>query len=921
MNIVRQAVAFSRKLTLVSAAFILAVSSLTAAVPFILSTDARAAGTVAVSTWEELRDEVANPTGADHITLTQDITVTANNSYPGAAGRTDMLVIARPVTINGADHTIAINGDASGWQANYVVQVYDTTGVTLNSLRMTGGDAALLVNGSEVTLTGNTHVSGNEFGGIELSRGSGVTRVSSLTIPTGNMYGLWNATESQYNPTLWVDDTEANISTDLLFEATYLSPGSQPVYYKSAEIADVVATNTTTTTNYATLQAAVSAASPNDTIVLVRDATLDTMITLSQPLTIDGQGFTATASYSYTTNGVNNAVLLANAGASGTTIKNITLTNTSTGEKPHGFVAQFAGAISFDTVVFANGRAGVINNGSQVTMHNITTQNNSWYGVNVDRDNATLTISGQNTHTEDKALYVDNRATPGLVINDVDKNYVKYADTAPGKEDADYYVYDDTRPVIGDISPANNGVTGMTIEVPATDNEGLRKVSFVVEGESVSRTLNVLNGATEAVLSADVKTLGLDDGVYSIKTAAEDLAGNYAIAKTVSITIDTKKPTTFSIDSPINDTTVGAEFTIGGAAYDAGSGIEYVEYRVRALSDGFGSDVVSGPAIIPWTNAQYTSATDSWTATVTGLETGYYRIIARGVDYAGNQKTQRIEVYVDKNAPQGTFVYSNDGAPTYQNVLVTLTLDEAVQDITDPDWVRVSDRVFTRVFFENSTGTVQVTDLYGNQATLGYAVTGIDKSVVFGINSVSATTTNPVISGSAVYNVDRSIGVQNRELDIYLDGELIADGVITNADGVWSVQAEVEDDATHEVAVYLHGADPDTDSALVSLTFVTDVPPIVLPEVLTGGNQPNGGLPLTTFGAAVVLGETDDAPTSAEAVQGTSTEEITAQAANITDNTDGTVYGIAWYWWLAMLAALTGIVWAIVALVRGRTTA
>lgn len=233
MRIAARAWALGKKTTLIAIAFVLAVSTLTAAVPFILSQRAGAAGTIQVASWGELQAELANPDGAAHITLTQDISVNANNYYvptDTVTGREDTLVINRPVIIDGQDKTIRIVGDAAGWQANYVVQVYNTTNVTLHSVRLTGGDAGLLVNGSEVTLTGNNHVSGNGFGGIELSKGAGVTRTPSITMPSGQQYGLWNDSESLFKPTLWVDGTDATVSVDGLYKAAFADGSKQPYY-------------------------------------------------------------------------------------------------------------------------------------------------------------------------------------------------------------------------------------------------------------------------------------------------------------------------------------------------------------------------------------------------------------------------------------------------------------------------------------------------------------------------------------------------------------------------------------------------------------------------------------------------------------------------------------------------------------------
>jgi hypothetical protein len=148
------------------------------------------------------------------------------------------IVVDRAVVINGGDHTIsftdAINTSGPGtrhgiavqangvsikdlavkmtpkdkWQGVYALQVYNATGVTLENFTGSGADAALLVNGSEVTLTGATTVSGNEFGGIEVSKGTAATQASKLTVEGT----LVNGTEAAGKPTIWIVGDQGTVT-------------------------------------------------------------------------------------------------------------------------------------------------------------------------------------------------------------------------------------------------------------------------------------------------------------------------------------------------------------------------------------------------------------------------------------------------------------------------------------------------------------------------------------------------------------------------------------------------------------------------------------------------------------------------------------------------------------------------------------
>ena len=122
---------------------------------------------------------------------------------------TEKINIMRDVTIDGNNKTIRYIGkfgasqsnDNTVWGGIYVLQIYKCN-VTLKDIKLTGGNAGLLINGGHATCEGRIDVSGNGFGGIELGKGSGVTSSPTLTI-TDNAE-IINTTESTDKPTLWV---------------------------------------------------------------------------------------------------------------------------------------------------------------------------------------------------------------------------------------------------------------------------------------------------------------------------------------------------------------------------------------------------------------------------------------------------------------------------------------------------------------------------------------------------------------------------------------------------------------------------------------------------------------------------------------------------------------------------------------------
>ncbi|WP_145028131.1 immunoglobulin-like domain-containing protein [Paenibacillus sp. Y412MC10] len=150
------------------------------------------------------------------------------------------ITVTRKVSINGGNHSVTFKGDAVDWQGNYVLHVYNTSGVTISDLNLTGGDAGLLVNGSDVTLEGDVNVGGNEFGGIEVSKGA----ASGLNNSVLNVAGtLTNETESYGKPTIWVIDGQGEVDNGPATSTTTIEPG-QTQYYLEAIHGSPVITST-----------------------------------------------------------------------------------------------------------------------------------------------------------------------------------------------------------------------------------------------------------------------------------------------------------------------------------------------------------------------------------------------------------------------------------------------------------------------------------------------------------------------------------------------------------------------------------------------------------------------------------------------------------------------------------------------------
>lgn len=158
---------------------------------------------------EDLKS-AANNSAIKKVNLKADITdinevITFNNSVTfdgegfklGFATTGQNLVFLKPSTVSNL--IVEANG-TDKWTSTYAVQVYNGKGYKINDCSFSGGNAGLLVNSATATVN-NIDVSGNTFGGIEVSKGTAVKYGSTLTV-SGT---ITNSSESYGKPTIWID--------------------------------------------------------------------------------------------------------------------------------------------------------------------------------------------------------------------------------------------------------------------------------------------------------------------------------------------------------------------------------------------------------------------------------------------------------------------------------------------------------------------------------------------------------------------------------------------------------------------------------------------------------------------------------------------------------------------------------------------
>lgn len=193
---------------------------------------------VEVADEEGLKNAIAS--GAESVKLTSNITVpsgklditgvkefngngktiTFNTTGQNLVSTTDGTVIENVVV----DNTVA----TEDWSSTYCMQVYNGT-YTIRNCTLKGGNAGLLVNGANATLDGTIDISGNKFGGIEVSKGA----ASGLENSTLNVNGatLVNTTEAYGKPTIWTDGEGNTVNgVEAMFANSEVKP-NQVQYY------------------------------------------------------------------------------------------------------------------------------------------------------------------------------------------------------------------------------------------------------------------------------------------------------------------------------------------------------------------------------------------------------------------------------------------------------------------------------------------------------------------------------------------------------------------------------------------------------------------------------------------------------------------------------------------------------------------
>jgi hypothetical protein len=554
---------------------------------------------------------------------------------------------------------------------------------------------------------------------------------------------------------------------------------------------------------------------------------------------------------------------------------------------------------------------------------------------------------------------------------------------------------DTEKPVINTVygTPSATLNNAGTVNVVASDNGGLKKVSFTVNGTSKYAVLNVVGGTTtSATLTKTIASLGLADGTYTIKAAAEDLNGNFATPKTLTITIDNVKPTitvkpesvgsngTFSnvsfklydakkidrltlngVEKNLTDNTYSDLNGVTAGTFGAVEGSNtLVVYDVagNATTYNFTIDVSAAtPTLVsPADGASVNGAsvTQSWSTTDTDINHYVYESyndaaatsLRFSTTYTGTSKTAT-------NVPNGTVYYwrvkavDNYGNESAWSPLWKLSIDDTAPTVNidsptngttfgNNSLVHITGTTGDAVSYTlniGSTGQVPIVNVSGSSfssydwdttglATGSYiaSLTGTDAAgntsspseIVINIDNTAPTVNIDSQTNSATNQptITGTVNDVTATLLATFDG---SDYPLNNNNGVFSFTAPTAlANGTYTFAIA--ATDVNGNVTIRSADVVVAVtPPATAPATTV--------TPLITpASAAAVLGATttnDNANASTDTgVKGTS-DTKTAAAVN-SDANKGTIFGLAWYWWILILAALAAIAWFIIAAIRRR---
>jgi hypothetical protein len=428
------------------------------------------------------------------------------------------------------------------------------------------------------------------------------------------------------------------------------------------------------------------------------------------------------------------------------------------------------------------------------------------------------------------------------------------------------------------------------------------------------------NGELENVIASRspltdpfVQASGTPDGTYYWQVRAVDNAGTDSAWSTVGeVTVDTSKP-----DAPILTTPGLTNVTPVSVSWTGPS--DAVSYSLQLSTDSTFTD----PTQITTHNYSATELSDSFG----GLLDGTYYIRISDQDAAGNVSDYAVGSFTLDTTPPTTEITSPMSGATFggnaqveidgtsgDSTSYTLSIGNTGQTpLATTSGTTFSSYVWDTTGVASGTyiATLTTFDAAGNSAVSEVDITIDNTAPVLTVDTqTNTTTTQPTITGT-VDDVDATLTASFNGVSGY---------VVTNNNGNYSFMAPaVLGNGTYSFTITATDAYGNVANQTADVLVAVPVAAVTTPTTPTTTDEVTPII--TNPGDAAVLGATTT--NTSPAVAGDSgvkgaTDDKTAAAAINSEANKGTIFGIAWYWWILILAALALIAWYISGMVRRR---
>lgn len=657
-------------------------------------------------------------------------------------------------------------------------------------------------------------------------------------------------------------------------------------------ISSSTASALTTVNSQAELVAAI-ADDAEDVIELGSSFSITSQVNIDRTVILNGNGFTLSASYT-ATGGGNDSVLAIVAGSP--VVNNLVIEGTA-GVNLQGIQVWNAAATLNTVTVRNNNKAGIHVNGSTVTVDDVTTINNSrgkatlgiahFGGIVV--TSGTVTITGLSTHTSEN--------------NPIRRDGGSVVDTHSQYSTTNIIVFTRYSLKAAPLAPAITAPAAAAVVHGDTVTVEWTAPSFTsTRNAADSYIVSIVGGVSQTVTGLIAVVNGLTSGTYTV--TIQSVAASGLVGATATRTFTINEVPTVVIDGPAASSVVstknnGDALTVTGTFTDNDSTDGYVSLELYDATDtlvgGSGSTVTNGAFSIDITglgaiaDGDYTVkyyAQDSDGA-VTPTEARAFSI-----DNTDPVVTVSAPSFVGGPAGAATIGGSIDDAVSYK--VFAGDLVTPVVDTTDPFAAYVWDT--SSLATGTYTVRVEAVDAAGNVGFAETTVTVDNTAPTVAITSSGEqNTATPTISGT--------IGADATALDLYIDGVLQTTNITwTPGATVWSFSGATFSAGSYAIEVRARDSFGNQSTQVAALIITVPAPEVVPQTFFTPASED-------------VLGEQDDVTTI------DTDTDVAAATDDQTENLQNGGFGLAWYWWLAILAALGAAWWAIAAWRRNREEA